>query len=647
MKKKILVFLALVLVLVIAFVGAAVLYANSYVQSHKAEIQQQISSALGAPVSFSDAHVQVVPSIEISVDDFVINDSQGGRSGVSVKALRAQAKLIPLFSKQVIIKSIRLVEPTVYFVQTGSGLAVKGLPQGNTPKAAPSPTPAAAQSPVPSPQSSPFTLSVERILVENGTVTLPSRQNQNALSVTGITADAAVMLSGSTIQIPTIEATARLNGAHPLSLTAKDFAFSLSESVLRAPSILISGDSGAVQGSAVLQIASQEGQIVASSDSINLSTLASNIKDAAPVFAALKPSGRASFSAKATLRSNLAPLIDASVTPKDVGVTLSGGEQVTKLSGLVKATGASDNLTVSTQALSFSYQNAPLKLDAALVVSPKGVDVTTLNIQGFGGQISLPAKLTQGKPGTLTVQPSAASIQLEPLMLAVKPALAQSFGGTLNSLTATVASQTGDQMASSLKADGAVFLTNGVLKGSNLPMQVLNKLAAIPVFSGLLTGGLPDKYKSHVSAKDTAIRELNGNFSYAGGQTTLKGVKVVSDMCSFTLDGTISNEGDLRLSSTFTFSPDISMGLVKSFKGLNRALNEAQQLVVPVMIQGRSPMIVVLPDVTKLLTGTITNIPGEALGIVGGLLGMGPSNSGKEKESGKNGSGRNKNILGF
>ena len=41
------------------------------------------------------------------------------------------------------------------------------------------------------------------------------------------------------------------------------------------------------------------------------------------------------------------------------------------------------------------------------------------------------------------------------------------------------------------------------------------------------------------------------------------------------------------------------------------------------------------------------DIPGEALGIVGGLLGMGPSNSGKEKESGKNGSGRNKNILGF
>jgi len=85
------------------------------------------------------------------------------------------------------------------------------------------------------------------------------------------------------------------------------------------------------------------------------------------------------------------------------------------------------------------------------------------------------------------------------------------------------------------------------------------------------------------------------------------------------------------------------MGLVKSFKGLNRALNNAQQLVVPVMIQGRSPMIVVLPDVTKLLTGTITNLPGEALGIVGGLLGMGPS----DPDGGKKDPKSAKNPFGF
>lgn len=648
MKKKLLIALTVIVVLVVGCVGAAVLYANSYVESHKAEIQQQISAALGAPVSFSDAYVKVVPSIELSVDDFVINDAQGGRSGASVKALRVKAKLLPLLSKQVIIKGLRLVEPTVHFVETSNGLAIKGLPQPD-----PSKPPAAAPTAAPTtqaastPPQAPYALSIERIEIENGTITLPGRKSSNALAITEISLDAAVIIAGSVVQVPTIDASARLNNAHPLELQAQDLSFSQTDSMLRAPSFTLAGDSGSVRGSVELKTSSREGQISATSDSVDLSTLASHIKDAAPVLAALKPSGKVSFSAKATLQGSGPSLVDATLSPKDVAATLAGGQQVSKLSGVISAKGATDNLKVSTQGLSVNYQNAPLKVDAAVGISAKGVDVSTLNVRGFGGNISVPAKIVQGKPGALTSQPSASHIQLQPLIQAVNPPLAQTLAGTLNSLNVSVSSQTGDQMSKSLKADGTVLLTDGVLKGNNLPMQVLNKLASIPVFSGLLTSGVPDKYKGHISSSDTPIRELNGAFSYSGEQTTLKGVKVVSDICSFTVDGTVSNDGDLSLSSTFTFSPDVSMGLVKSFKGLNRALNQAQQLVVPVMIQGRSPMIVVLPDVTKLLTGTITNLPGEALGVVGGLLGIGPSDSGGSNGGNKGSQGGKRNILGF
>lgn len=635
MKKKILITLLLIVILIVAAGGAALLYVNSYVDSHKDEIQQQLSDALGAPVTFSDVSVRVIPALELSVDGFVIKDGQGGVSGVSVKALRAKAELMPLLSKQIIVKSIHLVEPSLILVNNGQGLAIKGLPQSSpTPVAAkgaptPAPSPAVAAAPTRA-----FSLSVDQIQIEGGSVVIPSKHDRNGVSISAIALDAGVVVTDSVVKVPMLQITARLNGSHPLTLAATDFEFAQPEKTLRAPNLTLTGESGTIQGSASLDLGSGSGQANAKSDSLNLTVLATNLHNVLPVLAPLRPVGKASAVVTATLKGNQPPVLEVSVSPKSVGLTLSGGQQVTNISGTIKASGPTDNLKVSTQGLSLNYQSAPLKIDAALGLTPKGVDISTLTVVGFGGKMSVPTKISQGSPGTLSSQPTASSIQLEQLLSAVKPSLAQSLSGTINTFSANLNSQTGDKMESSMRIDGNIFATNGVLKGNNLPMQVLKKLTEIPIFSGLLTGGLPDKYKQHISANDTAIRELKGNFSYAGGQTTLSGVQAVSDLCSITADGTISANGDLNISSTFTFSPDVSMGLAKSFKGLNRALNNAQQLVVPVVIQGRSPMLVVLPDVTKLLTGTITNLPGEALGIVGGLLGVGPSdpNSGTKNQ---------------
>ena len=43
----------------------------------------------------ADVSVEVIPALELSVDEFVIKDAQGGASGLSVKALRAIADEAP------------------------------------------------------------------------------------------------------------------------------------------------------------------------------------------------------------------------------------------------------------------------------------------------------------------------------------------------------------------------------------------------------------------------------------------------------------------------------------------------------------------------------------------------------------------------
>jgi hypothetical protein len=489
-----------------------------------------------------------------------------------------------------------------------------------------------------------MSLSIDRVLITNGTLSLPAQGSQPPLTISAIQLDAGIVVAGQKIEIPSLSLRAQVNSSLPLALSAANASFSQPDGAIVFSSAKLETTAGSLTVDGDLNAQSTNGSLKISSGGFDLAVLAKDLQAIVPAVKVYSLKGRLNVDGTVTLQQGGPPLLALNARPVDVSAQISPTLQASRLNGLITGSGPTSNLAVASNGLALRLNEVPLKADAALNVTPQGVKVSTLKISGFGGQIASPVTVSNGPPSSFSASPSASKVDLAQLFNAFSPQVSKWFVGNLDSLTSTVSGGAGQPV----RAEGILLVTNASLKGTNLPMEVLNALGQIPLFSGLLSGGLPENYKSSANIKDTPIREMKGSFSFAQGQTTLKNVQVVSDMCSFTVDGTIAPDGALDISSTVTFSPDLSMGLVRSFKGLNRALNSAQQLVVPVRITGKSPMLVVLPDVTKLITGTLTNLPSEALGIIGGALGVGGGNdkSGKNTGSKQKGGGLG-GILGF
>lgn len=644
MKKALLASLLVLVLLAGGAVGYVIVFANSFIRGYKPQIEQRLTQAVGAPVTFEDVEVSFLPSLAVRVENLSVKDPTGSGNTATLVALRADASLMPLLSKQLVIERITLDSPTITIAK-GQAATANGAPAPSSAQNAPRPAasqPAAAGESAPTPMS----LSIDRVIITNGTVTLPAQGSQPPVAISAIELDAGVAVAGQKIQVPTLTLSARVNASLPLRLTASDASFSQADGAVAFSAAKLETTAGSLTVDGSLNSQSTDGTLTISSGGFDLALLAKDLQAIVPKVKPYSLKGRLNLDGTVTLQQGGPPSLALNARPTNVAAQVSPMLQLSQLNGLITVSGPTSNLAVATSALTLRLNEAPLKADAAASITPQGVKASTLKISGFGGQITSPLTISNGPPSAFSATPNASKVNLEQLFNTFSPQVSKSFVGTLDSLTSTV-SGGGNQP---VRAEGTLLVTNAALKGTNLPMQVLNALGQVPVFSGLLAGGVPDNYKSRASISDTPIREMKGSFVFAQGQTTLKGVQVVSDMCSFTADGTIAADGALNINSTVTFSPDLSMGLVRSFKGLNRALNSAQQLVVPVMITGKSPTLIVLPDVTKIITGTLTNLPGEALGIIGGALGIGSGND--TGGNGKNGGSKQKSgglggILGF
>ena len=641
MKRKICITILSLLVFLLVILGAGVGYviiqANSLVESHRAEIEQQIASAIGAPVQFGQLNVSLFPSLELSIADIVVKDLSDGVHGVTFKKLRAKAALLPLLAKKIAIHNITLEEPHIVLIKSAHGVAVKGIVAKPPARS----TPVASNQTTTPPSPSKLDLSINRVMIKDGTITIHDLGTNKKIFLQSINLDAQVTLEGSRIGIPKLSLSLTPQGAHNLDLQGDGISFAQASGDLAIRSLTLKSLAGQLLASGRIKTSAGTGQLALSSNGIDLAPLMGELKDLVPNLEVYKPTGVLVLDSTVTLQGSDEPTLALTLTPKNLAATLPGAIQLSKMAGAINVSGKPSDLMIESKGLALALHEAPLRTDLSMRVTPTGVELTTFIVRGFGGELTSPSALKLGPPISFNSQSKASQLNLTQILTAFKPALANSITGTLTTLNSELSGVSHEDIARSLHGHGSFILVNGALKGTNLPMAVLSEIGTLPFVSGLLTSHIPDKYTLNLNAKDTVIQELSGSYSIANGVTTVKDLTLVSDICTFTSNGTISLDGELNLNSTFTFSPDFSLGLAKGAKGLDKALNNAQQLVIPVIIKGRSPAILVLPDVTKLLLQTLTKLPREAINILGGVLGADLS---KPKGGSKKGRG---GILGF
>lgn len=331
---------------------------------------------------------------------------------------------------------------------------------------------------------------------------------------------------------------------------------------------------------------------------------------------------------KGTLTLVAQEIIPISITVADVTFNKATGAarlpdcKVTLPPGVIKVTGATSSpkagsLSLSAEALDLAklMQLAAAFSPAASAMKPTGqlsialdhdlekgvTNVKTASVKGFGGTISAPSFLMLGTPIKASTQLDIAGLSIAELLAAFAPQLSGAADGSITRVKAKLSDIAVNDPANTATGAGSLVISNGAIKGLNIPGQALAKIDSLPFFTGNLRQRVPQEFESLFSKPDTAIKELSSNFSILRGVLQLSDFNLVSDYFSVRGGGTYSLRGDVNLKTDLLLAPAVSSGITNRVKELQPLVNPQGQLVLPLVINGKVPAVIATPDLNEIL----------------------------------------------
>jgi uncharacterized protein involved in outer membrane biogenesis len=156
-----------------------------------------------------------------------------------------------------------------------------------------------------------------------------------------------------------------------------------------------------------------------------------------------------------------------------------------------------------------------------------------------------------------------------------------------------------------LRGSGRVFLSGGALEGVNIVAIALNKIALAPVVSQLVSVAFRSSHEGLFASSGTDLRQASMDFTLAGPRVTTPDLSVQSPEYQITGAG------------WFDFDKNIDMnGDIRLTLGLSAA--------IPVVVMGKYPDLLVLPNIPKLAERVAVGVVNAPLNIIKeGVNGLG------------------------
>ena len=615
MKKKLFLALLALIVLILAAAGLVAYKMNDIVAGLRPQIEQQLSQALGATVELGEISASVFPTAHLSVKEAKVLTPGAQSTAISLGGLTASVALRPLLSKRLEIANLEIERPKLTLIKDASGTRVDGLSSRQPPRqaAAPSSSGGASQSP---PSSPSIDITLSRISITDGEVLWDDKTTSTRTPIRAINLDAAVAVQGKEIQIPNLGLSFSAGKLPPLKFSGKAISFAQDSGKLSVGAFDANSDIGTIHADGSLDVATTTGTFTVSSTGIELKKIAAFLTSTAPNLAAMNLSGSITPKLVVSLQGSGQPTIKGPLTLREINADLPGPQRLRGLSGEISLNGTPADLAVSASSLTFSLQNTPLILATSARITDATIAVQSLSLKGLGGEIRLPLSLQRTGNQAFSAQPALSTIAITELLTIVQPALAQAITGNIVASKGTFSGALTGDVARSINGSGDIYIKDAVLKGTNIPNLILTKVSGIPLLEGSLRANIAPEHQKYFNDPDTKMRELKSDFSIAGGVINLRTLSATSEAFSIESSGTMSMGGELNLASTFTLSAEISQSLAKRSKTVQSMLSPSKQLAIPVIIKGKSPAIVVLPDISKLLQGAGGKILEEKAGAL-------------------------------
>lgn len=180
---------ALALLLVAAVIGPSFVDWNKY----KPQIVSQVKNATGLDVAVNgDLSLGILPAPHVKIEGMVVNAPLKKQFDtlLSMKSAEVSVELIPLFSKEIKVSSVSLIEPVIQVEIMADGTPswqTEKLAQANeAPEAAPQES---EQAPQPAGNKAMDSISLDRLEIENGQLTYVDHQKNITHSVKDINID--------------------------------------------------------------------------------------------------------------------------------------------------------------------------------------------------------------------------------------------------------------------------------------------------------------------------------------------------------------------------------------------------------------------------------------------------------------------------
>ncbi len=629
-------FLIFIVAVVVILGGAAVLVPMFIsTDAIKSEVEAAAEQATGRKLTIAgDVSISVWPALAANIADVTFANAAGGKAAnmATMKELRAELAIMPLFSGKVQVDEFVLREPVINLE-----VARNGTPNWQfEPAAAPA---APAQETGSSEETSdggmtPTEVSLANLTIEDGQISytdaqtgaaytfsdvdvslsLPSLDEQldvsGALTWNGerVNIDAAVTRPRAVMDGGTTAATIGVS-SNPVTF---DYAGDVSFDAQLTPKGTVTLDVPSVR-----KLASWTGNPLADGGGFGPLTLKGQIGGTGTRYtfsnATMSLDGMNASGNLAVETAGARPKITGSLAVDQIDTNVYGGEgdggwstDVIDFSGL-KAVDTDltlsageiifGNIVVGESALGLAINNGRLVANLTKMALYEGAGTGKLTLNGASATPSLAADF------------NLSGLAIEPFLQAASGFERLKGTGLFNiAVTAQGASQA--QMVNTLNGTGKIDFRNGAIKGINLA-QIIRTALTNPI-SGW----------SNASSQDTDFSELTGSFNITNGVLANNDLTMLGPLLRLTGAGTTS-----IVSKTINYR--VKPKLVASLEGQGGTGGDATGLNVPVIVTGTwsnpkfaPDLAAALSDPTEVLKGVESLEKLQPKDIIRGLLGQ-------------------------
>jgi hypothetical protein len=200
----------------------------------------------------------------------------------------------------------------------------------------------------------------------------------------------------------------------------------------------------------------------------------------------------------------------------------------------------------------------------------------------------------------LAIRPTAQGLSVAALLKALNNPSASTISGTIASFKGEFTTIAMNNPTATATGTGAITVRDGLIRGMNLPNQLLSKIEGLPFITGDLRKRVPPEFDSIISKPDTVVKELRSTFTVEGGTILLRDLFLESDIFSLKSSGRYSFSGQVNLDAQLLFRPEFSKALVGKVKELAVLVDSEGRLVLPLSLSGTFPAVIVVPDLKNL-----------------------------------------------